>query len=155
MLSALASQFLAGMEPSGEAKSVTARIAGVAEDSAQKFSEHVGLMNFPALPDVLGSTNIVELRAALKVAQRLVELGIQLNRIQQASGSTALGAGLADIEQVDPVWEAIQALSLAALLRSIPTFLDSLTELEKHTEHALHELELAKSRRESASEPTR
>ncbi len=90
---------------------------------------------------VMETTEIAELRAALIVQRRVIALGVRMHRLQVLADSAALGAGLADIEPLDPVWEATQVLSLVPLLRAIPALQERLTVMEKAVEEALQEIE--------------
>ncbi len=112
MLVGLSGLLVADEEPSEEAKMAIGRIAGAADGEHEALTEHVRLMSLSNVRAVMETTEIAELRAALIVQRRVIALGVRMHRLQVLADSAALGAGLADIEPLDPVWEAIQALSL-------------------------------------------
>jgi hypothetical protein len=139
VLVALTGVLLAGEEPSREAKAATPAIVGAPEGTDDEFYEELEKMSLPALREVAETADFEELKTALTALRRFADLAAIWHQMQEAVGSTPLGAGLADIDlrTRDPAWQAVDALAVAAALRATPALLDLLASIEEVTRQAL------------------
>lgn len=130
-------------QPSENARAAITRIAGAPDEAEEEFLTAIASTTLSNLRSTVETMTTGDLRTARDVFEEMQRYVAEAQSLHARTDAPPSAAGLADIEPVEPVWQAFQILIIATLLR---TRCDLSTDISAHRQaasEALRDIELA------------